>query len=118
MCFLFLISPTFSPQYTFPFMKTPFFQYNSMYDTWQIPNILQVTCKFPKDCSKAEQEAVLGYRKVTHAYSPLCKVVVGHTSQGDVNHQTLLWQPTAPFFKVVTSSAIQNVDYVHQALYK
>ena len=68
-CSLFLISPCmsyFPLQYTFPFMKTPIFQYNSMYDTWQIPNILQVTCKFPDGCPEAEKEAVLGYRKVTH----------------------------------------------------
>lgn len=53
----------FFAQYTFPFLKTPIFQFNSMYDTWQIPNILQVTCKFPDDCPRIQQEAVLGYRE-------------------------------------------------------
>lgn len=94
-CFLFHISPYLYPlplQYTFPFMKTPLFQYNSMYDTWQIPNILQVTCKFPDGCPEAEKEAVLGYRKVMYRIvSTLCNNVIiecfNLTLRGDLQTQ-------------------------------
>lgn len=63
-CSFSVSSLSLSPQYTFPFIKTPMFQLNSLYDTWQIPNILQVACDFPDGCPIEQKLAVLGYRQV------------------------------------------------------
>ncbi|XP_065887728.1 uncharacterized protein [Dysidea avara] len=40
----------FMAQYTYPHIKTPIFLLNARYDTWQLANILQLTCHAP-NCS-------------------------------------------------------------------
>ena len=35
------------------YIRTPLFVYNSAYDTWQLPNILGLTC-LPPNCNAAE----------------------------------------------------------------
>ena len=45
------------------FVKTPFFMFNSKYDSWQLRNILQVPCYYKDQhpCPEHQQQAVLQY---------------------------------------------------------
>ena len=52
-----------SIQYAEPFTSTRLFALNSIYDSWQLANILQIPCK-PPDCDPRYMEAVENYGKV------------------------------------------------------
>ena len=49
--------------YAEPFTTTRLFALNSIYDSWQLANILQIPCK-PPDCDSRYMEAVENYGKV------------------------------------------------------
>ena len=53
----------FMAQYTEPFITSPLFGLNSIYDSWQLANILQIPCK-PPDCSPEYMKDFENYRKV------------------------------------------------------
>jgi len=40
-------------QYSYPYINTPIFTYNSQYDTWQLENTLQLNC-LPPRCSNEQ----------------------------------------------------------------
>ena len=50
-------------QYSYPYIKTPLFTYNSAYDTWQLANILQLNCLPPK-CSEEQMKQLENYGQV------------------------------------------------------
>lgn len=52
-----------SIQYAEPFTISSLFALNSIYDSWQLANILQLPCK-PPDCDARYMEAVEEYGKV------------------------------------------------------
>ena len=52
-------------QYSYPYIKTPIFAYNSAYDTWQLANILQLNCLPPK-CSEEQMKQLEDYGQVKH----------------------------------------------------
>ena len=52
-----------SIQYAEPFTSSQLFALNSIYDSWQLANILQLPCK-PPDCDPKYMEAVEEYGKV------------------------------------------------------
>jgi hypothetical protein len=48
-------------QYQFPFIRTPLFPVNSLYDSWSIPNILGINCEASgslKGCTDAERKVL------------------------------------------------------------
>ncbi|XP_065183346.1 uncharacterized protein LOC135814192 [Sycon ciliatum] len=51
----------FFAQYTMPHIKSRFFALNSQYDTWQLPNILNLHCLPPK-CEGKDETAFEGWR--------------------------------------------------------
>ena len=58
--------------YAEPFTSTRLFALNSIYDSWQLANILQIPCK-PPDCDSRYMEAVENYGKVRFSvYSNDC----------------------------------------------
>eukprot|EP00479_Gromia_sphaerica_P012800 TRINITY_DN6888_c0_g1_i1.p1 TRINITY_DN6888_c0_g1~~TRINITY_DN6888_c0_g1_i1.p1 ORF type:complete len:176 (-),score=25.36 TRINITY_DN6888_c0_g1_i1:190-717(-) len=50
----------FFPEYLNQFISTPFFAYNSAYDTWQLDNILGLFCR-PPECEAPQQAAFEEY---------------------------------------------------------
>jgi len=52
-----------SPQYSYPFIKSPIFVLNSQYDTWQLANILQLGC-LPPRCSESQMKFFENFRNV------------------------------------------------------
>ena len=55
----------FMAQYTEPFITSALFGLNSIYDSWQLANILQIPCR-PPDCSPEYMKDFENYRKVTN----------------------------------------------------
>ena len=53
----------FFPQYTEPHIKSALFGLNSLYDSWQLLNILQLGC-FPLNCPPEKMKAFEKYRGV------------------------------------------------------
>jgi len=53
----------FFPQYTEPYIKSKLFALNSIYDTWQLGNILQLPCHPPK-CTEKQMKELENYGKV------------------------------------------------------
>ena len=54
----------FMAQYTEPFISSLLFGLNSMYDSWQLANILQIPCH-PPSCSDQYMKAFESYRGVS-----------------------------------------------------
>jgi hypothetical protein len=55
-------------QYQFPYIRTPLFPVNSLYDSWSIPNILGIHCESSaslKGCTTQERAVLEAYRKNT-----------------------------------------------------
>ena len=56
----------FFPQYSLPFVTTPVFLVNSLYDSWQIGSLSNVSCICDFDaCSSAEKSFIEKFRKKT-----------------------------------------------------
>ena len=51
----------FMAQYTYPYIQTPIFVLNSLYDTWQLGNILQLGCN-PPDCNNTRMLEFFAWR--------------------------------------------------------
>ncbi|XP_078342929.1 uncharacterized protein LOC144628666 [Oculina patagonica] len=63
----------FLPQYSLPFVKSPIFLVNSLYDSWQIPYMSNVPCICNLDtCSSTELSYIKKFRKkVLRALRPM-----------------------------------------------
>lgn len=56
----------FFPQYSLPFVTTPVFLVNSLYDSWQIGSLSNISCICDFDtCSSAEKSFIEKFRKKT-----------------------------------------------------
>lgn len=56
----------FFPQYSLPFVATPVFLVNSLYDSWQIGSLSNISCICDFDtCSSAEKSFIEKFRKKT-----------------------------------------------------
>ena len=53
----------FMAQYTEPFITSPLFGLNSIYDSWQLANILQIPCH-PPSCPDQYMKDFENYRQV------------------------------------------------------
>ncbi|XP_065888035.1 uncharacterized protein [Dysidea avara] len=59
------------PQYSYQYIKSPIFSFNSAYDTWQLANILQLGCLPPK-CSEEQMKQFENYgQEFKAAVSPV-----------------------------------------------
>ena len=59
----------FMAQYTEPYISSPLFGLNSIYDSWQLANILQLPCSPPK-CTGEYMKDFENYREVS-----LCGII-------------------------------------------
>jgi hypothetical protein len=57
----------FMAQYTEPFITSPLFGLNSIYDSWQLSQILQIPCVPPK-CPDEYMKDFENYRQVKNIY--------------------------------------------------
>ena len=61
---MFFINSCFLLQYTFPFIKSPMFVLNSLYDTAQLAGILGLDC-LPPNCSDQQMKFFDNFRNVS-----------------------------------------------------
>lgn len=82
------------PEKLVPFIASPFFLIASLYDTWQLPNILQVACMNStnpnlSDCSPSEMIEINTFK--TYTANALIK------AQESRDWLRSVWAPSCPF---------------------
>ena len=67
------------PQYFLPFVKSPLYMVNPMYDSWQLAHVYHVHCAYhPEKCTRKQRREIRKFRRITmDAMQP----VLSHTIQ-------------------------------------